>query len=214
MEKVYNNLPAYVKDNSWEQELNYKLWSTKSARFQASHRLLTKANLSNASLALLSSYLIIINLAPTFITIIKIDVNIISFFTTAISILLLVYTQIESANEYKLNAHLFHQCALEIADLYNELRIAKNIQDEYEKNKKILEITNQYQSILKSYENHHPIDGDMFQVSKFEYHKLNIFTRIWIHLEYFVEVQLKYYSLITIPPLLFYIVLLNYSQSK
>lgn len=209
MEKEHNNLPAYVLDNNWEQELNYKLWSTKSSRFNASNRLKDKAFFSNVSLAFLSSYLIIINLIPLFFKNLNISADIIGFFTTAISILLLVYSQIESSNEYKLNAHIFHGCALDIADLYNELRMSKEILDKEEKRKKLIMISEEYSNILHRYENHSPIDFDMFKASKPEYHKLGKIDTYKILIQYFIRVKFQYYLLIGLLPILFFFVLLN-----
>lgn len=209
--KEYNNLPAYVLDNSWEQELNYKLWSTKSARFNASNRLKDKAFFSNISLAFLSSYLIIINLIPLFFKNLNISADVIGFFTTAISILLLVYSQIESSNEYKLNAHIFHDCALNIADLYNELRMSKEILDKEEKRKKLVIISEKYNSILHRYENHSPIDFDMFKASKPEYHNLNKIDTYKILIQYFIRVKFQYYLLIGLLPILFFFVLFSIS---
>lgn len=211
MEKERSNLPAYVLDNSWEQELNYKLWSTKSSRFNTSNRLKEKAFLSNLSLAFLSSYLIIINLFPAFFDAIEVSENMISFFTTAISILLLTYSQIEFSNEYRLNAHIFHKCALKLSDLYNELRRAKEISGTKEKDDKILEISEKYSEVLYTYENHSPIDFDMFKASKPEYHKLSKWSVYKIKLQYFIKVRLQYTLLVILPPLLFCVALMYYN---
>lgn len=213
MEKKNTSVPPYVADNNWEHELNYKLWSTKSSRFQASSRLLEKANLSNISLAFLSSYLIIINLIPLFFPDLKIDSNIVAFFTTAISILLLVYTQIESSNEYKLKSHLFHQCSLEIADLYNELRMVKNSIDEVFKNEKINEITIKYNELLKSYVNHEPIDLEIFKTTKAKYHNLNKWDVFIIKIKYYFIVKFKYHLLILLP-LFFMFIYLLFKEAK
>jgi hypothetical protein len=139
-----DTIPKYLKDNSWIKELNHKLWSTKGARFEANNRLKEKAFLSNTSLAFISSYLIIINLVPLYFENLKLSPELIGFFTTALSILLLVFTQIESSNEYKLNAHFYHSCALKISNLYNDLRIIKEIENKYERDKKVIEITELY----------------------------------------------------------------------
>ena len=58
--KNKNKIPPYLKNNSFEEELNYKLWSTKGARFSASHRNHTLNKLSSKSIGYLSAYLIII----------------------------------------------------------------------------------------------------------------------------------------------------------
>ncbi len=206
MEENKDKIPAYLKDNSWEKELNHKLWITKGARFEANARLKEKASLSNMSLAFISSYLIIINLMPMFFPLYKIDSNIVNFFTTSLAILLLVYTQIESSNEYKLNAYLFHSCSLKISNLYNDLRITKEIEDEKEKKKKIVEITNEYKEILFSYENHEPIDTEMFKSKNLDYYKLEKKFVKSANSNYYKNVKFKYHFIMIFPPILFMIV--------
>lgn len=209
MKEKNSKIPAYLTDNSWEKELNHKLWITKGARFEANARLKEKASLSNMSLAFISSYLIIINLMPLFFPSYEIDSNIINFFTTSLAILLLVYTQIESSNEYKLNAHLFHSCSLKISNLYNDLRIAKEIEVKAEKDKKIMEITNKYKEILSSYENHEPIDTEMFKSKNLDYYELEKSFVIVANYKYYLMVKLKYHLLIILPATLFLIMILD-----
>lgn len=47
-------------DKDFSVELNYKFWTTKGARFIASHRLKTINKLSSYSIGFLSAYLIIL----------------------------------------------------------------------------------------------------------------------------------------------------------
>ena len=201
-----DTIPKYLKENNWIKELNHKLWITKGVRFEANNRLKQKAFLSNTSLAFISSYLIIINLVPLFFNDLKISSELIGFFTTALSILLLVFTQIESSNEYKLNAHFYHSCALKISNLYNDLRIIKEIKDEKEQEKNVIEITEEYKNILNQYENHEPIDTDMFKSKKLDYYELDKWFKYSTELKFYFTVKFKYYCIIFLPPILFTII--------
>lgn len=84
----------------------------------------------------------------------------------------MVLSQYESNQDYKLRAVKFHECALEISDLYNQLRIFKTLgppATDEEIRAFCSDITKRYEAILCKYENHLPIDYDMFRVSKVDY---------------------------------------------
>ncbi len=53
-------------DKDFSVELNFKLWSTKGARFVASHRMKIINRLSSYSIGFLSAYLIILGLLSVF----------------------------------------------------------------------------------------------------------------------------------------------------
>lgn len=55
-------VPPYLLKDNFDQELNYKLWSTKGARFEASTRNINQKKLSTHSVGFLSAYLIVINI--------------------------------------------------------------------------------------------------------------------------------------------------------
>lgn len=211
--KEKDTLPRYLKENSWIKELNHKLWITKGARFEANNRLKQKAFLSNIAISFISSYLIIINLVPLFFANLSMSIEIVGFFTTALSILLLVFSQIESSNEYKLNAHHYHSCALEISNLYNDLRIVKEIENDDEKEKKLNEITEQYKEVLKRYDNHEPIDTNMFKSQKLDYYELNSMFSFLTKLKFYFLVKFKYHFIIFSPPILFFIIITLRSQT-
>jgi hypothetical protein len=159
-------------EKSFLEELNYKIWSTKGARFKADKRLKSKAKLSTISLAIISAYLIIASLISVYNLGNGNNENIMSYVITALSILLLVVSQFENSQEYKLNARIFHDCGLELSELYNELRIFKTLKENpthYETNRFIENLSERYQTVLKNYQNHAPIDYDMFQISNLDY---------------------------------------------
>lgn len=132
-----------------------------------------KAKMSSISMSIFSAYLIIAGLISVYVgSNTNINFQLINYFVTALSIILLVLSQYESSQDYKLRAIKFHECALEISDLYNELRIFKTLGSPAttEETKAFCQdITKRYEAILCRYENHLPIDYDMFRVSKADY---------------------------------------------
>ncbi len=95
------------------EELNYKIWSTRGARFNASKRLLAKDNLSNRAIAFLTAYLIIFGLLSVYQISNRqlFNEKIIAFGSTTVSILLLTFSQMDAAQDYKMRAHMYHDCA-------------------------------------------------------------------------------------------------------
>ncbi|MDH7911138.1 SLATT domain-containing protein [Winogradskyella sp. SYSU M77433] len=164
--------PKKYLEKSFLEELNYKIWSTKAARFHADKRLKIKAKLSNISLAFLSAYLIIASLISVYNINTGNNEDIINYIITALSILVLVVSQFENAQDYKLNAKIFHDCGLELSVLYNDLRVFKTLKkkpSEYEQYTFGKNLSEKYQNVLRNYQNHSPIDYDMFQISNIDY---------------------------------------------
>lgn len=205
--------PKEYLNKSFLEELNYKIWSTKSARFNADKRLKVKAKLSSISLAILSAYLIIASLISVYNINSNGEQNFLNYIITGLSILVLVLNQFESSQEYMLNAKGFHDCGLELSEIYNELRIFKTIK----KNPTELEvylcgknISEKYQTILKNYQNHSSIDYDMFQVSNVDYFKKIAPDKVTpkaikkVRLRYNWHIYGWYSIMIVFPPILFF----------
>ncbi len=195
-------IPPYLTDNDWEQELNLKLWSTKGARFQADKRCAHLSRLSQFSTSLLTAYVIIIGLMPYFLkTRLAGEAgDTINYVSTAISIVLLAYSLIESFQEYGLQAHLFHQCGLSIAKLYNRLRQAKGLPDE-QRLPELRAISDAYEDVLGRYENHENLDYEVFQTMKAGYFQLSPLQRRFILFKYFWKVRFRHYAIMVMPPL-------------
>src|SRR5690606_19798437 len=192
-------------------ELNYKFWTTKGARFTASSRLNKINKLSSYSIGFLSGYMIIIGLLSVF----KlnndqlISSDQLGFITTGLSILILVFSQLESANDYALKADKYHNCALEIGELYNKLRYLKtNLKNEEEINSLAQELSIEYGNLLKKYENHEPIDFEYFKTSKNVYFKLSKFKVFEIHCEYYLRNKYLYKFLIIVLSFIIFLLLI------
>ncbi|MCG9879716.1 MAG: SLATT domain-containing protein [Bacteroidia bacterium] len=183
-------------DGDFGKELNLKLWTTKGARFAASHRLKTKGRLSTYSLGMLSIYVIVVNLCSVYGVEIPFSNSEIGLITTSLSILILVLGQLEMANEYSLRSVKFHDCALEIGELYNKWRFYKN---EKSRNKSLMSISESYEKVLLGVENHEPIDYDVFKIKKREYFKLGDFEVLRIRVKYYFIVKFIYHFIIFSP---------------
>ena len=108
------------------------------------------------------------------------------------------------AKNYSVQARNYHECALEIAKLYNSLRSLKvNPRHSlYEVNK----IKDEYEKILDRYNNHLPIDLMMFKLEKKEYFNISILSYISNHVRYFILVRSAYYFCVFILPVLYCII--------
>lgn len=193
------------------EELAYKLWSTKGTRFGASQKLLKRNGWSNLSLGFLSAYLIIYGLFSVYQISggIILDPKIIAFSSTTISILLLVFTQFESSQDFKIRANEFHKCALEISELHDEVRLFKTIGDrtDEEKNKFCESINRKYQRILQSYPNHQEIDFQVFVVKNSKYYESTWRYTTFIYCKFYFTNFFVYHLLMIAPIIVFAIFL-------
>ena len=198
--------PKKYLEKSFLEELSYKIWSTKGARFNADKRLKKKASVSNICLAILSAYLVIASLISVFGISKGQNEHIVSYIITALSIILLVVSQFENSQDYKLNARIFHDCGLELSKLYNELRIFKTLKkspSDYETYSFSKNLSEKYQVVLKNYQNHSPIDYNMFKVNNQDYFDtLTTFDTRKIRWKYKWEVYRWYTMMIVIIPVL------------
>lgn len=195
-------IPEYLKDNNFEVELNYKLWITKGTRFKASERCEELDARYNRVVGWVSSYLIIFSvLTLCKIPFLTLPENCSTFISISLSILILVFSQFAYAKNYSVRARNYHECALEISKLYNELRSLKmnpehSISD-------VNEIKNKYEKVLDRYDNHLPIDLVMFQLQKKEYFRIGILHKICCNIRYFFLVRFIYYFCVYGLPLLY-----------
>lgn len=194
-------LPPYLEKNRWEEELNFKMWITKGARFQAAKRCEEKDNAATWTNALLSCYLIIIGLIP-FVPLPAfkaISPDIIGFGTTGVSIILLAYGLIVATRGYSVQAIVYHECALKIGVLYNALRRAKELSNQKDKIKEITRISLEYDELLSRYPNHHPLDSSLFETTKRAYFKLSRWECFYRRRLYWLHTKAIHHLTILIP---------------
>ena len=163
MEKTYKD---YL-NKTFLEELNYKIWSTKGSRFNASTRLTKTSQLSNLSLSILSVYLTAVGLLSVYnLKFNTLDENLIAYSITCLSILTLIFGQIESAKDFTMKSKEFHNCGLELSKIYNDLRIYKTLTENQtleQKEKFCKQMSDAYQRILERHENHQQIDINLFK---------------------------------------------------
>ncbi len=204
--------PNDYLSKSFFEELNYKMWSTKGSRFNCDKRLRTKGKTSNVGLAIISAYLIIASLITVFGLKLGISQNALNFIITGLSILVLVFSQFENAQNYELNAKMHHDSGLKISELYNELRIFKTLKENpsaFEMLSFAKDITNRYESVLNTSGNHSRIDYDRFLMTNIEYmkrtnpDKVKHLNKKEIAIRYYWNVYGWHLLLIIIPPITF-----------
>jgi len=192
-------------DKTFLEELNYKIWSTKGSRFTASTRLTKTSQLSNLSINLLSVYLTAVGLLGVYnIHFNRINEDLIAYSITSLSILVLVFGQIESAKDFSVKAKEFHNCGLELSKIYNDLRIYKTLKENQsiiDKEKFAKETSEVYQRVLERHENHLNIDNDLFKTKSAKYHLLSKSDVFKIKVKYYFITAFLYHFLIIAPPL-------------
>ena len=202
-------------EKTFLEELNYKIWSTKGSRFNASARLSKTTRWSNFSLTMLSVYLTAVGLLSVYnisLATNKVDENLIAYSITCLSILTLVLGQIESAKDYSMKAKEFHNCGLELSKIYNDLRIYKTLKENQtlaDKEQFAKKISDAYQRVLERHENHQAIDNEKFKTTKAEYHGMNRFTVRLIRIKYYLKTIFIFHLLIFLPPIIILSLLLK-----
>lgn len=208
-----NAVPLYAQ-GTFDRELNYKMWSTYKARFNAAARLHRKHNLSTRALALLSAYVAIFSV----ITAILGDAlggresDLLLIVGVSLSIVILVIGLLETSQNYSVRADRFHQSGLDIAELYKELRSLKSKHKEKDDAffQEVDKIKNKYDDILQRSENHEDIDNDCFRASKprYEDHQITEKEVKAVKNRLFWGQFSPYYAAMIAPPLLFGVVLI------
>lgn len=191
-----------VDRKTYAEDVETWLWVTKGVRFYAHERYLTQNKWSNISVGMMSAYIIIINLVTSY----KLHLNetfgdnTVSFITTALSILILVFSQLENSNDFKLKAEKFHDCSREIAKLYRQVREIKREKiDEQTQNEFLKKITTDYQTILDKFDNHKEIDYLYFKSRHPDDFTMSWAQRLSIRFKYYFNTLLIYHLLILSP---------------
>ena len=205
-------------DKTFLEELNYKVWSTKGSRFTASSRLTQTSRLSNLSVNLLSVYLTAVGLLGVYnIHFNQLNEDLIAYSITSLSILTLVFGQIESAKDFSMKAKEFHNCGLELSKIYNDLRIYKTLTDNQttaDKEKFAKKISDEYQRVLERHENHLQIDNDLFKTKTAKYHLLSKWDVTKIKIDIYFKTKFLYHFLIVAPPIIIITLLIIFNNGQ
>ncbi len=178
---------------------------TKSARYYASTFYAVKGQYSNASIGFLSSYVIIVNLLPM-LNVGVASADAISFFSISVSILILVFSQLESSKEYKLLSSRLLNCGKELRTLETEIdgvMLLRPMSDESDKEERLVDLSTKYDTILKKYqENHNSASYHKAKLSC-EEGQFNVLQQVIIETRYLLSPRIQYLVLIVAPPMAF-----------
>jgi len=190
-------------------DLLNRMWITRGARYNAYRRLRKKHDLSIATIAFLSAYALVIN-SIKFVNFIQLKPhqdNYISFFTMVIAVFILVLSLIDSSKDYRMNADKLYISAIEIENLFNELKKIQNSRATLkDKEKKFNIISSSYGRILQLYQvNHELIDYYLMITGKRGNSRGNYSN--FVYVKAFVLPFILYNMIITVTPVLFLVFL-------
>lgn len=145
------------------QDLLDQMWFTYKARFNAHARLLSLNNWYTVIVSSLSVYILCLNILQLMPSLLTLNQAFVTFYTISLSIIILVISLIFSFSDNKYRAGKFHDCALEIKELYNSKK--EESQDQTVSTRE--SISKDYSSILKKYDlNHHNLDYEKVEITK------------------------------------------------
>lgn len=201
-----------ITDKTFDEDLDFKIWATKGTKFVAHERLLLKHKLSNQALSYLTAYVVIVNLIPLFNTTKHLlSADLISFATTVLSILILVFSQIEASAEYNLKALKQHECGRQLSKLHLDLgTIFSSNLPEVEKEDNYRKVAEKYSDILDIYENHDSIDYQLFRVKNPAKYKVSERDKWKVRVKYYFSNVFLYHFLIFSPLILVLIYIFKY----
>jgi hypothetical protein len=188
----------------FQEDLDFKIWATKGTKFIAHERLSLLQKLSSQSLSYLTAYLVIINLIPLFNTTKHLlSADLISFSTTVLSILVLVFGQIESSAGYSIKALKQHECGRQLSKLHLELvNLSTQNLSEEEIDDKYRSYASKYSDILDAYENHESIDYQLFKISNSSKYGVSESDKWKVRIKYYFSNFFLYHFLILSPILI------------
>ncbi len=203
IKKNRDSVPPYLK-KTFVEELNYKLWITKSARFVAADRCKRLHLLSMKTIGYLTAYIILVSLIQVyqFEIFTKIPENYFAFTITALSILILIFSQFENAYNFQYLSIQYHNCAREISSLYNQHRIIKTFENHTEKEREFEQISKEYDVVLSRFENHEKLDMEKAQIGK-PYFQLSKYQAFIIKRKFYFNYFFKYHFFIWSPLVVF-----------
>lgn len=184
-----------------------RTWETKGVRFLASQRLKLHEKWSTITLALLSVYIIVLNLSrflPNKTSLLSSE-NI-TFSTISLSMLVLVTSLFISSRNYKIRSLKLHDCGREIGEVYDKICILIN-QGGSASEQEFEETRNKYYSVLNKYENHESLDFQHFIANNLTDYEGRIKHPNWysfrIKVWYYWDTVIRYWIFILIPVIIY-----------
>ena len=165
-----------------------KIWVTKGARFNAHRRLNAKHYSSLTATALMSVYVVFLQLVPMFLgsAAAGLDERTLSLLTSFLAIAILVLSLLEQGKSYQLRAERLHMCGMALNRLYDELE-NERAQVPAVPASLLDDISQRYHEALRSVpENHDPIDNDVFRAQHREHFKVGRLALTRTYVSYYL----------------------------
>lgn len=191
---------------------------TSAVRFEAHHRLHYMKNVTTLAIAMLSIYIISLNLL-VFIDKYKVYSDELTVVTVVLSTFVLAVSLVISQMQYGEKEYIYHSCGMELNKFLDKLLLYKEEECtlSFEQKK---ELYIEYSDILKSYNLNHSGLDTLVVTSKddwvrtmenygFTVDKTRMMEKLWIWCrKYIFDASFIYLLLIILPPILFLMLLL------
>lgn len=196
--------PGLSSLDSFAHDLSRRIWTTKGARFNAHRRLIKQNEWSLRAIAFLSVYVTVLSVAilvPAFGLSAKMQAEI-SVGVAGLSLLILVFSLMESSRDYRVRAERLHLCAMELGRIQQRVdfaiaeaggQLATSVQllaGEYE------------DAIARCQENHDAIDNLMFRASypsDFGWNPVHVF---WLRSTAWLRLYGLFFMAVALPPVI------------
>ena len=169
--------------------------TVKAARFNAAERFERKHMLSQFALSLVSLYFVGLSVwQAVYAQQIDAETNrLVTLVSIMSSVFTLVLALIESMNDYRMKAHLMHECALAVNDLYHELKLAPRPDTAL-----VQEFRRRYNDVVRSCPfNHGRVDYLLVRAER----NVPMREKVWARLRYASDVYALYGVCLLAPPL-------------
>ena len=179
----------------WDN-LSTRVWKTKESRFNATRRLKGQYRCSAQTLALLSTYMIILQcwLALAGETVLDESAWLWTVLTIGLALVILVLGLLEQNKEYRVRAERLMRSAMELNRLSDRIAVARTRDAD---DAEVAERTEEYHDILATTtENHATIDYQLWQTEDSAEHELSGWDCLKIRVRYWVRVNHWYWAAI------------------
>lgn len=199
-------------EQTFLDDLDYKIWSTKEIQFIAHQRLHKKSKNSRLCLRILFVYFLAIALLACHSLVFDLMFNekILLISIIYLSLVLVLFGQIENPKVHHAKAQEFYSCGVELANLHNVLIIFKSLienQSVAQKTEFTEKIALSYQRIVDLHHSHEPIDMELYKCKTPADSGITWYEVQKIKLNYYLKTAFLYHALIVVPPVLLFILL-------
>src|SRR5262245_31361671 len=186
-------------DRAAADQLSMTMRLVKGARFNAAERLELKQAVSLFTQSMVALYFVGLAVwQAVYVGAIDEPTNrLVTFIQLVSSVFTLMLGLLEALNDYKVKAHHLHNCALQVSEIVQELRVARPVDPDV-----LQEFRRRYSEALKGCPvNHNRID---YLFAKME-EGGDMIERVAVTARYVIDVYGLYFLFLAVPPLLLWV---------